>query len=359
MMLCRAKLFRLLEVVVILAMSPAPAAAQFPWTAARQDGGDRNSTLGSGSFRVLPVSSFCCPSSLYPVCPDPNAGYLSGTADVIVQAQFVVGKKQDDLMGEQVRQAKMDARRTNVDEYLYERSVPRTPEDERERLRVENVRRTRNSPPPSEIWSGKALNQLLLGIQQQHALKMLGPDVPISQEVLSHLNLTRGSASGNVAVLRDEGRLHWPAVLEADDFEAERESLERLARQAYQQAAAGSVEEDTRQALNEAVGKLERSLKRAVNEVTPEDYMQAKRYVRELRGAVKALRNPDVVSQVTRKWASRGNNVTDLVKLMTRDGLKFAPAIQGDEDAYVTLHQALADYFDAPPSARRWDTSPK
>jgi hypothetical protein len=357
-MLCRANLL-FLNVTVILTIGPARAAAQFPWTAPRGADDRSSAALGRGSFRVLPVSSSCCPASLYPVCPDPNAGYLSGGADVInVQTPFVIGKKQDDVMGEQLRQTKIDARRRNVDEYLYERNVPRAPEDERERLRVEKVRRTRNGPPAPEIWSAKALNQLLLSIQQQHALKVLGPDVPITQEVLRHVNLTGGSASGNIAVLRDEGRLQWPAVLEADDFAAERESLERLARQAYQQAAGGSVAEDTLQALNEAVGKLEGSLKRAVNEVTPEDYMQAKRYVRELRGAVKALRNPDVASQVTRKWASRGNSVTDLVKLMTRDGLKFAPAIQGDEEAYVTLHRALTDYFDAPPSARRWDTSP-
>lgn len=359
-MLCRANLLFLLNVAVILTIGPAPAAAQFPWAARGQKDDRSSSALGRGSFRVLPESCSCCPASLYPVCPDANAGYLSGNADVInVQAPFVIGKKRDDAMAEQVNQIKSDARRKNVDEYLYERGLPRAAEDERERLRVENVRRTRNGPPAPEIWSGKALNKLLRDIQQQHALKVLGPDVPITAEVLGHVNLAGGSASGNIAVLRDEGRLQWPAVLEADDFAAERESLERLARQAYQQAAGGSVAEDTLQALNEAVGNLERSLKRAVNEVTPEDYMQAKRYVRELRGAVKALRNPDVASQVTRKWASRGNNVTDLVKLMTRDGLKFAPAIQGDEEAYVTLHRALADYSDAPPSARRWDTSPK
>ena len=57
---------------------------------------------------------------------------------------------------EQVRQGRIDNRRRSFDEYLYERERRPSQEDERERARLENLRRSRNDPPITEIWSGLA-----------------------------------------------------------------------------------------------------------------------------------------------------------------------------------------------------------
>jgi hypothetical protein len=36
--------------------------------------------------------------------------------------------------------------------------------------------------------------------------------------------------------------------------------------------------------------------------------------------------------------------VPELVEHMTKEGLEFAPAVAGDEAAYLSLHRALATY---------------
>ncbi len=36
--------------------------------------------------------------------------------------------------------------------------------------------------------------------------------------------------------------------------------------------------------------------------------------------------------------------VAELVQQMTRQGLRFAPAVSGDESYYTVLHRALVDY---------------
>jgi hypothetical protein len=36
--------------------------------------------------------------------------------------------------------------------------------------------------------------------------------------------------------------------------------------------------------------------------------------------------------------------VGELVQQMTREGLRFAPAVSGDEPYYTSLHRALVDY---------------
>jgi hypothetical protein len=316
--------------------------------------------VNRAQFRVLPVPTPGYPSSFYPTYPDPNAGYMSGAADVInAQAQFMTSKKQADLMEQQVQQAKIDTRRKSMDEYLYERNVLPTQEDERERLRMESLRRSRNNPPVNEIWSGKALNELLQGIQQQIALKVLGPDVPLNPAILQHLNVTAGSAPGSIGLLREQGKLRWPLVLKDEQYADNRKALDQLALDAYQQAAAGSVSDDTLQGMIQATSKLEAQLRSNVQDVTPDDYIKGKRFIRELQDTVKNLQDPNVAKYVSGNWSARGDNVVDLVKEMTRDGLRFAPALQGDEAAYVSLHSALASYMDAPAVARRWDTMSK
>ena len=42
-----------------------------------------------------------------------------------------------------------------------------------------------------------------------------------------------------------------------------------------------------------------------------------------------------------------------MTQQMTRQGLRFAPAVPGDESAYTALHSAMVEYV-APPD-RSWD----
>src|SRR5260370_10967449 len=117
-------------------------------------------------------------------------------------------------MGEQTKQASIVTRRKNFDENLYERAKAPTLEDERERARMETLRRSRNDPPITEIWSGKALNDLLQGIQQQLARQVQGPTVPLDESILSHINVTGSQAGGSLGMLRRDGRLDWPVTFQ-------------------------------------------------------------------------------------------------------------------------------------------------
>ena len=47
---------------------------------------------------------------------------------------------------------------------------------------------------------------------------------------------------------------------------------------------------------------------------------------------------------VAAAFGDDGQTVADLVGYMTSNGLKFAPAVSGDEAAYASLYSALAAY---------------
>ena len=64
--------------------------------------------------------------------------------------------------------------------------------------------------------------------------------------------------------------------------------------------------------------------------------------------AVTVLRQPDAGDYLPGgKNAVRAGSVQDLVKSMAERGLRFAPAVTGDEKAYGALHRGLAAYYNA------------
>ena len=94
------------------------------------------------------------------------------------------------------------------------------------------------------------------------------------------------------------------------------------------------------------LGRLNGALLNDINEMSPSQYIEAKHYLNLLEDAVRALEDPKVGNYFNQNWAARGKNVAELIKYMSDKGLRFAPAVPGDADAYRALYHAL-QAFDA------------
>ena len=305
----------------------------------------------SARFRQVPTATPAFPPTLYAPYVGPYAGYWSGMADIVTN---MVAPLENSLQMEQVRQAKVDTRRKRVDQVLYERAVMPTMEDDRERARVERVRRSRNDPPLTEIWSGYALNGLLDAIQKQQVRNIPGPNVPLDQEVVKRINVTSGKqGGGSIGLLRDGGKISWPLALRRGAYKDTRTKVDQSAYEAYRQAQAGPVDADLLDGLTRGVDALFAQLKDNISETSTTDYITAKGFLNELENTVKALQDPKVSSYFNGSLTAKGKTVAELSSNMTRQGLKFAPATNSDEEAYVALHQAMVAYV-APPD-RSWD----
>jgi hypothetical protein len=294
------------------------------------------------------------PANVYNGYQGAAGGYLSGGASVInAQGNMMVQQQQAFQMKEQYHQMKIDTRRKQLDEQLYERAVKPTEEDDRERARLEQVRRARNNPPPTEIWAGKALNELLLAIQQQQAKGVQGPNVPLQPNLLQHINVTGGQTGGSIGLLRNGGKLDWPFTLRTSDYDSDRKNMDKLALAAYNQAGSGQVDADTIQGMTNEVNTLMGQLKSNIDNISANDYIKAKRYLNDMNGTITALQDPNVANYVNRKWTAQGNNVAQLTQEMGQQGLRFAPATPGDESAYTSLHTRMVAYFIYPD--KPWD----
>jgi hypothetical protein len=277
---------------------------------------------------------------------DPIGGELHGEADVTnAQAKFQVSQQQAYQQREQDRQARITTRRKHFDEYLYEHSKTPTAEEERQRVQREQASRSRNDPPVTEIYSGKALNDLLVDLRGRPASRAAA-DPPAyallaDEQELRHINVTTGR--GNPGLFKHDGQLKWPVALRGSEYAEARAPLNLLVREGVSQASFnGQVERSMIRLLQAAADRLKRELLGQGRDLTPSDYLEANRFLSNLNDAITALQQPGAGNYFNGKYAIKARTVPELVQFMADQGLQFAPAVPGDETAYQALHQALA-----------------
>jgi hypothetical protein len=270
-------------------------------------------------------------------------GYLSGGADVInAQGNYMIQRQEANLTREQVQQAKIDTRRKTFDNWLYEREMTPTGEEERERARMEEYKRSRNDPPLTEIWSGKALNDLLDA--QRKTLGVPGPAVPLNPEMLAHINVTSGTGHAGIGLLKGGGQLLWPVALQDEAFAKECKKIEQLLPEAVKQGQYGPVPAKLLSDLTKTIDLAASKLKGKITEIDANDYIVGKRYLNELNDSLKVLKDPNAAKYVSGQWSANARTVGELIFNMTKQGLRFAPATRGDQEAYTMLHRAMAYY---------------
>ncbi|MFN4259114.1 MAG: hypothetical protein ACK4RK_07430 [Gemmataceae bacterium] len=280
--------------------------------------------------------------------------YLSGAANVInAQGNFLIRNQQARLIDQQVLAAKMETRQRIFNEWLYERALTPTLEDERERVQQLELRRQLNDPPVTEIYSGQSLNVLLNNIQKLNSQGVKGPPIYLDPQVLKYINVTvpsvSGGSVGNFGLLKSADNLQWPTALRllppVDQTTELRNQLGILFQEAINQARAGrQVDANILQGLRDGLTQLQGLVKQYAIEMTFTQYSEAKRYLSDLESGLKALESQQANKFVSGQYTAKGNTVQEMVENMTREGLTFAPAVPGEEAAYRALQRAMASY---------------
>jgi len=277
--------------------------------------------------------------------PGPVGGYLNGVAAVTTANAQSVGTIQEArIVQQQANQSSLDTRRALLNEWQYEQKMRPTPQATREKDNAYELRRARNDPPKVEIWDGSVFNNLLKSIQQMQLGGLRGPFVPLDPDLVRHINLTAGATAGNVGLLKAGGKLDWPFALKGEAFAPDRGKMDALAAQAVREAVSGEVSYNTLTSMIKVVDSLRASVDGQVQEMSPNTWMQASRFVNELRSTTQALKSPNVSKQFSGEWSARGKDVAEVVYNMTQQGLKFAPVTSGNEFYYTAFYQSLLSY---------------
>jgi len=284
------------------------------------------------------------PPSSYAYVQDPTNAFLTGAATVMAaDGKFRIANQQANQIREQVKSAHIDNQRKAFDEYLYERANRPTWMDDVERQRKINLRYALTSPSGSEVLDGISLNTLLDSLKDMQTKGKPGEDVELSPDLLKQINVTAG-AGANPGLLKTE-KLVWPLGLSGTKFADTRTSIERNLAHAIGDAERDQRDEGRLTNLQDTIKKMSDDLdaQEQFNHTTPSQYIEAKKYLKLLDDAVKALSGANAKDYVNNKYAAKGKTVRDLVKNMA--GLHFAPAAPGDEQAYKALQEKLAEYY--------------
>jgi hypothetical protein len=223
-----------------------------------------------------------------------------------------------------------------------------TPEARAEQALALELRRARSRLPAGEIHSAKPLNVLLEDLKGRRGRGDSLPAVPLAPEVLAHLNVTPSEHGANFALLKEGGKLYWPKAWHSRPLAAasasRRAALEAALTEALAQARKGPPDTYRLDGLRRDLEELHVLLQVAMEGVPASAYLEAGRYLAELDGALKALEGRDATRFANGAYSldpARIKTVADLVAFLAEKGMRFAPAVGGDESAYQALHAAL------------------
>ncbi len=214
--------------------------------------------------------------------------------------------------------------------------------DEQARMAKERKDRQLYNPPMTVIWSAQPLNALLKDLANLSQQGATLPTVYIPQELLPHINLTSGISEGHVAALGGTGKLTWPLPLTGNRFKDYRSQIDTLMARLVDGAKKNQLQMKDFKAMDRELVLLDMELLGRVNDWNPSDYMEAKRFVSNIRASLKVLRQPDAPSYFNKDYTPKGKTVAELVAYLNTNGLQFAPAGRADERAYIVFHRAMA-----------------
>jgi hypothetical protein len=214
------------------------------------------------------------------------------------------------------------------------------PAQEKEFQRKIRLVKSQTGASSTTVWSATDLNVLLDDLKAHPDRR--GGDVALSEELLRHVNMVPSKSNSNAGLLKNG--LRWPELLQRPAFEGERARIEALIPELVRQARAGAIKAADREPLEQTVSEMRDRLAGMIRDVPDPLYIRAKRLLVDLQSGVKVLHQPDAANYFSPIYSPKAQTVQELVRYMTQNDLKFAPAVAGDEPAYLAFYQALAIY---------------
>jgi hypothetical protein len=278
---------------------------------------------------------------------DPMNGYLTGVASVTsATGEYWNQIERARLTREEARRSSFQTERARLElERWYEAQKPKTQDLIDATVRTD-LDRARRDAPLTEVIGGKSLNDLLNNVRKLGRLSR-GPNITLDEETLKHINLTSPAVSGNVGLLKNDGKITWPLSLQEKQFEDIRTRLARNIEQAVGEIKAdkdGKVEPRLLRDIEADRKALDTKVRNSQDELTIGQSLEAQRFMGQLSAAVSALKDPQVKKYFNNTWNAKGKTVAELMENMKNEGLNFGAAGPGDESAYMALYYALREF---------------
>jgi len=268
---------------------------------------------------------------------------LQGKASVMdAQGNLMLQQEQARIIREQANQAKLDTKKKTLDWQNYEREHTWTFTQNQERNETLRIQRLLQNPRESEVVSGSAMNTLLPYLAQLAQYGIQGAPVTLNPYELKQINVTGAGSGANIGVLGDPSKLQWPLALRGP----EQKEVDKTIVKAVADTLAGTLDLAE---YNKAVKGVDKLQKEATDKWNNEQldsamFLESKRFLDSLRKGLAVLVQPDAAKYLNGGYSAQGNTVPELVENMSKQGLRFAPALAGAEPAYFGLYNSFLAY---------------
>ena len=247
------------------------------------------------------------------------------------------------ICGEQYNQSRLETQRKAFDLRKYIEANTPTYTAEQARVAKLTLQRIQTNSAPGEVISGRAINFLLDDLRKYPNKKTLLEPMPISEGVLSQLNVTKNNYG--LGILRDEGKFTWPLAFQDLLTITQRTNLDKRIRSMVADANKGRLDGNVLKDVRYEIEKVRDELVKKVNEIPSSQYMDAKRFLQEFHEATVALERGEAPNQAKfQHFVEGGKSVQDVVEYMIANGLRFSAATSSDDAGYRAFYTILASY---------------
>jgi hypothetical protein len=278
--------------------------------------------------------------------PDPYGGGLQGAAAAIsAQGKYEQAQARSRILNQSVEQEKINTRHRILEEWLYERALTPTLQQQREATQALELRRALQNPALAEILSGYALDLILDDLKAKLSQGAHGQAASLDPAILKQINVTSKASIGNLGALKplkDGAPLSWPLPLQGEAYQEEVRRVNQKVVEAVQLVqSTGQVDAGALNDMQDDLDRLRAKVKSNINELLPTQVIEANRFLKQLESSRKALQQPDASKYLLDQFVAKGRTVPELIDHMATKGLSFAPATEGEEAAYLALHNFL------------------
>ncbi len=250
------------------------------------------------------------------------------------------------MSNQDIKLRQLQLRQATFDEMMYEKMNTPPPEVEREQNRLQRLSRARNTPPDSEIYTGLALNEMLVNIQRIEARENVrGYMIPLDSDTTKHLNVTTTEdMSGSNELFKKDQALDWPIALADPNLAADRKRVMDDMAAMVKAQQNGMVDRVKAADARKYAALMKSKLYEQRFSQSFTDYSEALTFINKLNDSIDTLAKPGAKSFVDGTYSAKGDTVGELIDYMTKKGLRFARSSPGYEPNYLGFYQQLVTY---------------
>lgn len=202
-----------------------------------------------------------------------------------------------------------------------------------------------NVSSEADVASGAALNQILAAIATAESRGGKGASAFLAPQVLEEVRFA-GATGDALNLLRQSGRLPYPAVFSTPELSDFRDAIDREFTAMAAPALAGKAIDPAKlMKFESTLKKVETVAPAIIRDLSFEEAIATRRFLNQFANTVRSLKAGGVTGLVNPAWATEGTKTADLANHMAKFKLQFAAAADGTEPSYLALHRSLSTYL--------------